>query len=531
LAENFTQSNLDKNSIHYKYFSRRDKFALAAVNGFVGFVYYVPNFRWNEVGTYSLRTVYENLTFEIPDIRFVPLMEAGLYFGNKWMRIENASRAGSVIEFDVDASAIPNVVNIGKGMLWLRINANESIQGVSIDNNPWFYFDDHSIRIPAPMNSSHLKVTLGASPSPRIVGGKYNVVEARYDSYRFYVSVSSAQGLNISVRLFLPKVGPFRNVNWTVFSLETEWRYNFDPQSRILEFWAISDGFVTFEVGVFWSIAQTPPWYNSSTTITLNITGLRTDIQQVTLSYYVSDRRSNITMTLVDGLWVAAIPAMPFGTVVEYRLFVSDVFGRWFVTEIFSYNVIDETPPEVGVPTWDPLSPVAGQSVSVKVSVTEPENASGVKEVILWYYPGNDILGLARAKSINMTRENDDIWSAVIPGHSDGELVSFFMFSFDKAGNVKQTPHYSYTVAISPLSLFIVILLGIGVVGGIGIILYFVKFKKSKRNEKIVKIKFTSRTTFFLSWLKDTEKNFLFSILLLLDRIYFHWLFKSQYTY
>ena len=475
-AENFTQPGLDPDSIHSDYFSRRDEWALAVVNGFPSFVYYVPNFRRNEVGTYSLRTVWENLTSEFPDIRFVPLMEAGLYFGNKWMRIENASRVGSVIEFDVDASAIPIVTSIEKGMLWLRINANESIQEVSIDDNEWFYFDDHSIRMPA--NSSHVKVTLGASPSPRVVGTRYKVVEARYDGYRFSVSVFSAQGLNVSVSLFLPQVGPFLGGNWSISSKEAQWSYDFDNQSRILDFWAISDGFVTFTVGVFFSVEQTPPWYDSRVTVTVNITHMPTGIENVTLSYYVNSERANVTMRFEEGVYVADIPMMPYGTVVDYRVFVLDNIGQWVVTEIFRYDVIDQTPPEVGVPTWNPPNPNADESVSVNASVTEPENASGVGDVVLWYYLNNIY---ADAKSVNMTREND-VWSAVIPGQTGGASVNFYVRAYDKAGNMKQTVPYSYQVAEGSALPFQIVLLGVGLgsVIGVGMILYFVKFRKTK---------------------------------------------------
>src|SRR3972149_9422539 len=116
LYENFTQINADvsraKDALHAEYFSSRDQWALAVLNGFPGYIYNVRNFRRNEVGTYSLQTIVRNLSSEIPDIRFVPLIEAGLYFGNKWVRINNAWRDGSMIEFDVDASAIPRVADI-----------------------------------------------------------------------------------------------------------------------------------------------------------------------------------------------------------------------------------------------------------------------------------------------------------------------------------------------------------------------------------------------------------------------------------
>jgi len=492
-AENFTQSGLDKHSIHYKYFSRRDKWALSVVNGFPSFVYYVPNFRWNEVGTYSLRTVWKNLTSEIPDIRFVPLMEAGLYFGNKWMRIKNVNRVGSVIEFDVDASAIPSdVAGIEKGMLWLRINANESIQEVSIDNDPWFYFDEDSIRMPAPMNLSHVKVTFGALSSPRVDTARHKVVEARYDGYRLKVSISCPEDLKISVSLFLPQVGPFMTGNWSLSSPEARWRYKFDDQSRLLELWAISDGFFTFEVGIFFMIEQTPPWYNSSVTITVNITDLQIDVQKVVLGYAISDEWFNITMKIEDGLYLAEIPMMPYGTFVEYKVSVLDMVGHWVVTDFLSYNVIDRIPPEVGVPTWSPQSPDNDEPVTVNIFVTEPENGSGVNNVVLRHYR-DDIGGVLYAKRINMTEEND-VWSADIPGQSGGAFVKFFVEAYDKAGNIGQTSHYSYRVGGVSALPFLIVLLGIGLAVGIGVILYFVKFKKSSITHKTLREKNASKT-------------------------------------
>jgi len=479
-AENFTQPGLDRDSINYRYFSLRDKWALAVVDGFPSFVYYVQNFRWNQVGTYGLQVIFQNLTSEVPDIRFVPLMEAGLYFGNKWMRLENAIRSDSVIEFDIDTSAIPNVVGIGKGMVWLRINANDSIQQVYVDNDPWFYFDDRSIRIPVSSALSHVKVVLGTPSSPRVVESRYKIVEAMYDGYRMNVSILSSQGFNVSVRVFLPQLGPF-NASWGIFSNEarTRWSYNFDVRLRMLDFWSISDGFASFQVGVFWTLQQTTPEYDASVTVTANITGMPATISQVILSYNASDKWVNITMTPVDGAWSAVIPAMPFGTFVEYKMYIYDESERWLASGMFGYDVIDDIAPELGVLTWNPPAPGADQSVMVRISASEPQNASGVDELWLRYYLGSDVTGLANAKSINMTHESDSVWFAVIPRQGDGATVTFFVDAYDDAGNKNQTATYSYRVGF-PISPLQIILLGVGVASGTVIVLYVVRFRKRK---------------------------------------------------
>ena len=492
-AENFTQINSDpivaKNILHYEYFRDRDKWALAVVNGFPSFVYGVWNFRRNKVGTYSLQTVVANLTYEIPDIRFVPLVEAGLYFGNKWMRIENASRAGSVVEFDVDTSAIPTVTNIEKGMLWLRIHTNETIQEVLIDGEPWYYFDDDSIRLPA--NNVHVKVTLGARITPTVMRTVYKVTDTKWDVKSFDVTLTSTPELNITVRLLIPEVGAFVGDQWNVFCSEPQdkWGYKFDAFSRVLLFWAISDGFVTFQAGpdvvppVIWQIITSSPWYDSTVTIQANITDLQTDMGNVTLSYSVNNGWTNETMILEDCFYVAEIPAFPYGTLVRYQLYVSDNIGNWRVTEIFSYNVTDETPPEIGVPEWAPLTPSAGEPVLVRVSAEEPESASGLGNVTLYYRLNGDYFSY---KPLKMSQQ-DEFWCAQISGQSDGTIVTLVVIAYDRAGNFKMTQEHSYTVAGggTPISLTHILLVGgTAAVVVAGAIVYFARFRRTKPKKK-----------------------------------------------
>ena len=494
-AENFTQINSDpivaKNILHYEYFRDRDKWALAVVNGFPSFVYGVWNFRRNEVGTHSLQTVIENLASEIPDIRFVPLVEAGLYFGNKWMRIENASRVGSVVEFDVDTSAIPTVTNIEKGMLWLRINANETIREVLIDGKPWYYFDDNSVRLLA--SNVHVELTLGDRITPTVARTVYKVVSTTWSIKSFDVTVTSMSWYNITVRLLIPEVGAFVGDQWNVFCSEPQdkWGYKFDASSRVLLFWAISDGSVTFQAGpdvvppVIWEIVASSPWYDSTVTIQANITDPQTGMGNVTLSYSVNNGWINDTMIFEDGLYMAEIPAFPYGTVVRYKLYVSDNIGNRRVTEIFSYSVTDGTPPEIGVPEWAPLTPSAGEPVLVRVSVGEPESASGLGNVTLYYRLDGDYFDYEPLKMV----QQDEFWWVEISGQSGGTVVTLVVIAYDKAGNFMMTQEHSYIVAGSgmPISLTHILLVGgTAAVVVAGAIVFFAKFRKTKLKKKEV---------------------------------------------
>jgi len=479
--EDFDQ--ISNSSLYYRYYSNRQKWMLAVLNGFPSFAYNVPNFRWNEVGTYSLQTVYRNLTAEIPDIRFVPLIEGGLYFGNRWMRTSSATRFGRVIEFDVDTSLIPEAVDIGKGMLWVRINANESIQEVSVDNSTWFYFDEHSIRVPATKALVHVKVTLGNSPNVRVAESRYKVIMAQYDGQRFNVSIDSNEKLNVSVRLFLPQIGPFSKNTWSVFCLETEWNYNFSLRDRMLTFWCISDGLVSFEAGAFWVVDQTTPWYHSNVVISANFSGLEIRVTEVVISYSLGDLWKNVTMVNQDGVYVFTLPALRYGTEVSYRMFVFTDIGKWVVTAVYGYSVIDEDPPELDGLEWQPTTPFEGQSVNVRISLNEPENASGVGDVVLRYHLGSDVTDIAKTQSIAMKNESG-VWTAEIPGHGGGSLVTFYVDAYDKAGNKAQTAPERYTVMlpISSLILIIGVIVAIVVVG-IGATLYLRKSRK--RNKQL----------------------------------------------
>jgi hypothetical protein len=483
LYENFTQINSDvskaKDALHFEYVTSRDQWALAVLNGFPGYIYNVRNFRRNEVGTYSLQTIYLNLSSEIPDIRFVPLIEAGLYFGNRWVRVQNAVRNGAVIEFDVDASSIPSVIGLGKGMVWLRINANDTIREVSVDGVGWSYFDSNSIRIPSAATSAHVKITLGTPDTPRVVDSRFKVVRAFFDGLRLNVSVTSAPGLNVTVRMLIPQTGRFAKDNWNVFCLEAEWSYNFTFQSRLLKLWVVSDGATNFEVGVLWIIDHSDPSYDAGVAVVANFSGLESTINEAVLSYNTSIGWRNETMVSAGEIYTAVIPNMPYGTVVNYRIFVTISAGIRFTTETRSYSVTDRLPPEIDDVDWT-RDPLAGQPVEVRLSVTEPQDASGVKSVTLYYYQGTGVVDATQISSVEMIGESG-VWTAEIPGQSSGTVITFYVGAIDNAGNRVSTSHFTFTASLLPISLqLFLVLLGVALAAAVGIALYLLKFRRAK---------------------------------------------------
>jgi len=479
--ENFTQFGYSQDYLYYLYFSMRDRLALSVVNGFPSLVYGVSNFRWDQVGTYSVETVYKNLSAEIPDISFVPLVEGALYFGNKWIRIENPVRDGLMIDFDLNASAIPDVASIGKGMVWLRINSAESIGGVTIDSQPWFYFDDHSIRLPA--GSVHVRVSLGQPTTPSVIRTAHKVITTSWDTQNFVVTVSATTGLNVTLKMLIPQISPFASY-WTVYCSEAQrnWGYAFDDSTRVLSFWAISDGAVTFSAGadvippLIGKISCSPTVYSANVKVKAEIKDLGSGIKNAILSYsVVGGGWINVTMVLEGNAYVESIPAFPFGTAVAFKVFGEDNAGNWQVSSLYIYKVLDRTPPSVGVPEWSPLAPSSDQSVLVRVAASEPAAASGVRYVKLYYSLDNKMF-----TPVTMTGENDT-WQGSIPPRNSSGTVYFYVQAFDKAGNSMKSPGYSYTVSGMSLPPLPIIVAAVVLVGVMITIFFFVKVRKPRK--------------------------------------------------
>jgi len=192
------------------------------------------------------------------------------------------------------------------------------------------------------------------------------------------------------------------------------------------------------------SVMRTPetPNYDQSVTIAAQVISEFADIESVILSYQIdSASRINVTMNLDDGFYVADILAQPYNTAVNYKIYASDTAGRSAVSELFSYVVGDFLPPVISNIIQVPNSPYPYEIVKVSAKVTEPAEASGVKNVTLWYAT------TGTWSFIDMAMQNG-LWTANISGQSGGLHVEFFVEAFDNAGNNAKTSTFGYTVII-----------------------------------------------------------------------------------
>ncbi len=201
------------------------------------------------------------------------------------------------------------------------------------------------------------------------------------------------------------------------------------------------------------SVTRSPetPNYDQSVTVTAQVTRGSADIDSVILSYQIESASwINVTMSLDDGFYVAGIPAQPYNTAVNYKVYASDIIGTSVVSGLFSYTVGDFVPPVISNVLQVPNSPNPNQAVTVSATVTEPPEASGLKNVTLWYTI-NTVWSF-----LDMTMQ-DGKWTTTIPGQSQGTPVKFFVEAFDNAENNGKTSTFRYTVIVpnrSPIADF-----------------------------------------------------------------------------
>jgi len=205
------------------------------------------------------------------------------------------------------------------------------------------------------------------------------------------------------------------------------------------------------------------PSYNETVTVLASVTDAVSGVKDVILSHSGGAAWKNETMTLQDELYRAAIPTFPFNTSVRYCIYASDNVGNWAEPSIvYSYVVTDPYPPVIGYPSWSPENPAANEEITLNVTVTEPQNSSGVKRVTLWYANTTMSVWL----SVPMTFK-DPNWTTIITNQSD-TTVTFFIEAFDKAGNKAETEELEFTVAAPPQVPLAWILAAIAVIGAGG---------------------------------------------------------------
>jgi PKD repeat protein len=193
------------------------------------------------------------------------------------------------------------------------------------------------------------------------------------------------------------------------------------------------------------------PNYDQSVKVSAYVMKGYTDIESVILGYQIESASwINVTMSLEGGFYVANIPAQPYNTTVNYKVYASDEGGNKDVSELFTYIVGDFVPPVITNVNHVPSTPDPYEYVTVSAKVTEPANASGVNRATLWF------TAAASWASVTMTLDGG-LWTGNIPGLTQGIYVRYYVQAFDNAGNDAKSSIFDYMVAvpnIPPVALF-----------------------------------------------------------------------------
>ena len=194
-------------------------------------------------------------------------------------------------------------------------------------------------------------------------------------------------------------------------------------------------------------LPENAPAYNQTVTVIANVEDLESGIESVTLSYSAGTLQDETAMTLDAGLYKATIPVFAYNEAVEYEVIASDNVGNSAASSAFSYTVADPYPPLMGKPAWLPQEPMPNEDIKVNVTVTEPDHASGIKQVILQY--SNE----TTTAFIPMTDNHDGNWTVVISNQTSPR-VTFLVKAIDHAGNTveSQAQDINMTAPAFPLA-------------------------------------------------------------------------------
>jgi len=165
-------------------------------------------------------------------------------------------------------------------------------------------------------------------------------------------------------------------------------------------------------------------------------------IDKALLSYTYASMWHNASMDGLGGRFNATIPAQPYETLVQYRIYANDTDGNWAVSELFSYTVDDFIAPEV-ILSRVPAYPLPGQKVKVFANVTEPANASGVKTPVFFSYRANGGPWWNTTMIFNAAL---GLYETTILGYEKHDLIEYFVKAVDNAGNINTTAIHHYEV-------------------------------------------------------------------------------------
>jgi len=125
------------------------------------------------------------------------------------------------------------------------------------------------------------------------------------------------------------------------------------------------------------------PDYDDSVTVSASIVDGETEVETALLYYGEGFSWKSLTMVPQGENYVALIPAYHYGTNMQFKVSATDRGGNQKESEMYEYTVGDTSSPTIESVGSETERPNTMQEVEVTVYASEPENASGVKNVTL----------------------------------------------------------------------------------------------------------------------------------------------------
>ncbi len=188
--------------------------------------------------------------------------------------------------------------------------------------------------------------------------------------------------------------------------------------------------------------------YDDALVITLNLTDPCSGVKNVTVFYGLAPANLwyNVCSTapaegtIYQGIWNITIPPQVAGNWIYFRVYVYDREGL-ASTYFGCYQVVDNTPPVIEQVWREPEAPEYMDTVVVYATVVEPEMASGVAHVYLWYKIGDAGWAFVEMEEIVPGR-----FKGIIPSAPWNATVRYYIEAVDNAGNSITCTTYSYVV-------------------------------------------------------------------------------------
>ena len=189
--------------------------------------------------------------------------------------------------------------------------------------------------------------------------------------------------------------------------------------------------------------------YDQNPIIYANITALK-NISTICLMYRYNDEwipslMRRINSSKIDNVTImwynASIPQFKYGICIYYYVYVITDDNETYSSKIYSYCVADLHPPEirdVSIQTYK-----AGNNVTLTIiaNVYEPENASGVKDVFLYYkYEDEDTYRIIKMSF------NGTTWLANITLLEWNKEIYYYIKAVDRANNELQTEVHEFVI-------------------------------------------------------------------------------------